>query len=94
MPPPYFNDVWRTQDGIAWELIDAVPWNAESPSQMKCDFDALAAPFGPQGLDAIHTFGGDREIFDPFDPHNYLNVDNDTWAFAPAPEPSAMVLGV
>jgi len=21
MPPPYFNDVWKTQDGIMWELV-------------------------------------------------------------------------
>jgi hypothetical protein len=27
------------------------------------------------------TFGGDRETFNPFDPVNYLRVDNDVWEY-------------
>ena len=28
-PPPYFNDVWRTRDGINWELVTAsAGWDA------------------------------------------------------------------
>jgi len=139
-PPPYFNDVWRTRDGINWELVTASagwdprpghtcdvlrntmvcfggfgqstdpsdpfkpsnpmdvwvsrnganwtqvsdsPWNAESPADVKYDYDTIVAPAGPEGRGlAIYTFGGDRETFDFFDPTQWLNVDNDVWRFA------------
>ena len=75
-------DVWISANGADWELVSESPWNADSPEQIKYDFDALVlegrgAGRGP----AIYTFGGDRETFDFTDPLNYLNVDNDVWRF-------------
>jgi hypothetical protein len=139
-PPPYFNDVWRTRDGISWELVtesadwqprpghtcDVLrntivcfggfgqstdpgdpfkpsnpmdvwvstdgadwtrvsdsPWNAESPADVKYDYDTIVAPAGREGRGrAIYTFGGDRETFDFFDPAQWLNVDNDVWQYS------------
>ena len=51
-----------------------------------------SSPAGLDGTDGIYTFGGDRETFNPFDPLNFQNVDNDVWSFALVPEPSALVL--
>lgn len=138
-PPPYYNDVWRTRDGVEWQLVtdsadwdprpghtcDVLrntivcfggfgqstdpsdpfkpsnpmdlwvskdganwlqvsdsPWNAESPADIKYDYDTIVAPAGRDGRGrAIYTFGGDRETFDFFDPLQWLNVDNDVWRF-------------
>ena len=74
-------DMWTSKDGADWELLDAKPWNAFSPEEIKYDFDAVAVPqqYGHQPV--IYTFGGDRETFDFTDPANYLRVDNDVWRF-------------
>ena len=35
LDPPYFNDVWRTQNGIDWELVtDNAPWVARPGHQV------------------------------------------------------------
>lgn len=85
-------DMWVSEDGIAWELLETAPWNATGPEQIKYDFDALALENGPGGAGAVYTFGGDRETFNPFDPTNFLNVDNDVWRFAFVPEPSTFLV--
>ena len=137
LDPPYFNDVWRTQNGVDWELVtdDAPwvarpghqvvvaqnrlvlfggfglgpdnginpanpmdiwisnngsnwkkvsdsPWNANNPSEIKYDFDAVVVEGEGNNSDMIFSFGGDRETFNFFDPFNYLNVDNDVWRFS------------
>ncbi len=75
-------DVWVSIDGAEWEQVDDAPWNATSPADIKYDLDALVVDRGPEGGGpAILTFGGDRETFNPFDPVNYLNVDNDVWRY-------------
>jgi hypothetical protein len=87
-------DMWVSEDGVNWELLSATPWNASAPEQIKYDFDALFSSEGPSGAASIYTFGGDRETFNPLDPTNYLNVDNDVWRYSVVPEPttSTMVL--
>ena len=85
-------DMWASEDGINWDLLSAAPWNATMPEQIKYDFDALVLPDGPGGAQSIYTFGGDRETFSPFDPFNYLNVDNDVWRYTFVPEPASLVL--
>ncbi|MGI9428047.1 MAG: Kelch repeat-containing protein [Bythopirellula sp.] len=85
-------DMWVSADGANWELLSDTPWNATSPEQIKYDFDAIALPDGPGGSDSIITVGGDRETFNPFDPFNYLKVDNDVWQYSLVPEPSGLVL--
>jgi hypothetical protein len=85
-------DMWASEDGINWDLLSAAPWNATLPEQIKYDFDALVLPDGPGGAQSIYTFGGDRETFNPIDPFNYLNVDNDVWRYTFVPEPASLVL--
>lgn len=75
-------DVWVSDDGADWTLLDSPPWNAMSPDAIKYDFDIIVT--NPDGIDprpAIYTFGGDRETFDFGDPLNYLRVDSDVWRF-------------
>ncbi len=74
-------DVWISDKGRKWKKISDSPWNAQSPTDIKYDFDALTVR-NRKGGSAIFTFGGDRETFDFSDPFNYLNVDNDVWSFA------------
>ena len=48
--PPYFNDVWRTQDGIDWEpLTYAAPWSARPGHQVVVADDKFVL-FGGFGL--------------------------------------------
>jgi len=76
-------DIWISKNGEDWTQISESPWNAESPEEVKYDFDALVISGGRLGQKpAIFTFGGDRETFDFTDPTNWLNVDNDVWRFS------------
>jgi len=76
-------DVWVSKDGKDWELLKDKPWNAESPADIKYDFDVVVVKGNREHMkDAIYTFGGDRETFDFLDFTNYLNVDNDVWRFS------------
>jgi hypothetical protein len=76
-------DMWSSQDGADWVLLDQTPWNATDPDQVRYDFDSVVAD--RDGGPAILTVGGDRETFDFTDPLNYTRVDDDVWAFsAPA----------
>lgn len=76
-------DIWISKNGEDWTQISESPWNAESPEEVKYDFDALVSSGGRLGQKpAIFTFGGDRETFDFTDPTNWLNVDNDVWRFS------------
>jgi hypothetical protein len=87
-------DMWASPDGAAWQKLPSSPWNAGQPEQIKYDFDSLTVLEGPTGRPAIYTFGGDRETFNPFDPVNYLRVDNDVWRYAPIPEPNGFALAL
>ena len=84
-------DMWSSPNGVTWEMLEQESWNASSPGDVKYDFDALVASTA-DGQDAIYSFGGDRETFNPVDPVNYLNVDNDVWSFSLVPEPSSLSL--
>ena len=76
-------DIWISKNGAEWTQISESPWNAESPEEVKYDFDAIFSSGGRFGQrPAIFTFGGDRETFDFTDPTNWLNVDNDVWRFS------------
>ena len=78
-------DVWVSKEGFSWEQVSDSPWNASSSDEIKYDFDALVLWSWRGGgmRPSILTFGGDRETFNPFDPTNYLRVDNDVWSFSP-----------
>jgi N-acetylneuraminic acid mutarotase len=50
VPPPYFNDVWRTSDGENWEPVTLnAPWSAR-PGHMCVVMDDLIYLFGGFGL--------------------------------------------
>ena len=77
-------DIWVSKTGATWELVSTSPWNAQSPEEIKYDFDAIVIRGSGRGQrPAIFTFGGDRETFDFGDPLNYLRVDNDVWRYSP-----------
>jgi hypothetical protein len=88
-------DVWVSRDGSDWMQVDDAPWNASGPGDIKYDFDALVVRGGPEGLPpTLLTFGGDRETFNPFDPVNWLRVDNDVWQYRMPADVFAMDGGV
>ena len=65
--PPYYNDVWRTQDGANWELVTAdAGWSPRPGHQAHVLHDH------------IYLFGGFGQSQDPADP---LGSDNpmDVW---------------
>lgn len=71
------QDVWTSTDGEDWVQVGDDPWGAQTPEEVRYDFDALV-------LDGeILSFGGDRETFDFGDPENYLRVDDDVYRFGP-----------
>jgi hypothetical protein len=75
-------DVWVSRNGQDWQQVDDAPWNAVSPADVKYDFDALVVSGGRYGRrPTVLTFGGDRETFNPFDPVNFLRIDNDVWEY-------------
>ena len=60
--PPYFNDVWRSQDGITWELVtDSADWAPRPGHQV-----ALAG-------DKFVLFGGFGQSMDPSNPFGSAN---------------------
>jgi len=65
-PPPYFNDVWRTRDGINWELVtESAGWSPR-PGHT-CDvLRARIVCFG--------GFGQSTDQADPFKPSNPMDI--------------------
>ncbi|MDG2032283.1 MAG: dockerin type I domain-containing protein [Phycisphaerales bacterium] len=63
---PYFNDVWRTSDGIEWELLTPdAPWSAR-PGHVVVVADDQFVLFG--------GFGVSPDPTDPFGPGNPMDV--------------------
>jgi hypothetical protein len=93
-------DVQVSRDGIYWAPLDpsgpaSPPWMAETPDDIKYDFDIVVDESGMPKQRTIHTFGGDRETFEflplpmvgsppqpPGDVEPDLRVDNDVWRFS------------
>lgn len=77
--PPYFNDVWRTQDGINWELVTAeAEWQSRPGHQVVLS-DNKFVLFGGFGIDTLN----------PFNPANPIDVwtseDGNTWTLEENP---------
>jgi hypothetical protein len=65
--PPYFNDVWRSQDGITWELVtDSAGWSPRPGHQV-----------GVAGNKFV-LFGGFGQSMNPDDPFGSANP-MDVW---------------
>ena len=65
-PPPYFNDVWRTRDGINWELVTpAAGWSARPGHTCDVLRNTIVC-FG--------GFGQSTNPADPFEPANPMDV--------------------
>jgi len=64
--PPYFNDVWRTQDGANWELVTAsAGWSPRPGHQCVVVLDQFIC-FG--------GFGLSQDPENPFEPSNPVDV--------------------
>jgi hypothetical protein len=77
--PPYFNDVWRTSDGVTWEQVTAAAGWAARPGHQ-------AEVIGGR----IYVFGGFGQSLDPTDPFGAANpmdmwssVDGADWSLVP-----------
>ncbi len=64
--PPYFNDVWRTQDGETWDLVTAsADWTAR-PGHVAVVVEDDIVVFG--------GFGLSTDPSDPFQPSNPIDM--------------------
>jgi hypothetical protein len=97
------SDIWVSKDGANWKQVSDTPWNNNPISNLfvcpppppplspdlicdniRYDFDMLTVAGGKGGMKpSIFTFGGDREVFIPGFPDNYLRVENDVWRYSP-----------
>ncbi len=48
-PPPYFNDVWRTRDGVDWELVTPSAGWSPRPGHTCDELDGAIVCFGGYG---------------------------------------------
>jgi hypothetical protein len=64
--PPYFNDVWRTKDGVQWEPVTAAAGWSPRPGHQCAVVASRIVCFGGFGLSNDPT--------DPFAPGNPLDV--------------------
>ena len=65
-PPPYFNDVWRTKDGVTWELVTPSAGWSPRPGHT-CDvLRQMFVCFG--------GFGQGTDPSNPFEPSNPMDV--------------------
>ena len=76
-------DFWVSRDGARWWELKAPfspPWRAESPDDVKYDFDAVVLRGRHRDrLPTIFVLGGDRERFELPPEENATRVDNDVW---------------
>ncbi|MCH9692075.1 MAG: hypothetical protein K0U59_08465 [Gammaproteobacteria bacterium] len=73
--PPYFNDVWRSPDGLSWQLVtEAAGWSPRPGHQCEKLLDEMIC-FGGFGLSEDPT--------DPFKPSNptdiWVSSDGEKW---------------
>ena len=64
--PPYFNDVWRTQDGENWELVTAAADWVARPGHVAVVVEDDIVVFG--------GFGLSTDPSDPFKPSNPIDM--------------------
>ena len=77
--PPYYNDVWRTLDGVNWELVtDNAPWAAR-PGHQCVIADNQFVLFGGFGLDPNNPFGANNPI------DAWVSQDGLNWEMLAAP---------
>ena len=77
-------DIWVSKNGANWRQVSDSPWDAESPDDIRYDFDMLTVKGGMGGLKpSIFTFGGDRETFILPPEVNFFRVENDVWRYGP-----------
>jgi hypothetical protein len=85
--PPYFNDVWRTRDGVNWQRrTAAAPWVARPGHKCEVLIGSIVC-FGGFGLltnpvDMWITYDGARWAKLPFAPWNATSPDQIRYDFA------------
>ena len=80
--PPYFNDVWRTRDGVAWELVTPAAGWSPRPGHACVVAAFHIVCFGGFGLlqnpvDMWASFDGARWVQLPTPPWNATSPDRD-----------------
>jgi len=81
--PPYFNDVWRSQDGITWELVtDSAAWSPRPGHQVGVAGDnfVLFGGFG-QSMDPGNPFGSDNpmDVWISNNGADWFKISNSPW---------------
>lgn len=79
--PPYYNDVWRTKDGVCWELVTAAaPWSSRPGHQVVVAENHFVL-FGGFGLDLqfdpINNPGKPYVASNPMD--MWVSRDGEKW---------------
>ena len=85
--PPYFNDVWRTRDGVAWELVTPAAGWSPRPGHACVVAAFHIVCFGGFGLlenpvDMWASFDGSRWVRLPTPPWNATSPDQIKYDFA------------
>jgi hypothetical protein len=78
--PPYYNDVWRTKNGVDWELVtDNAPWIARPGHQVVVAQDRLVL-FGGFGLGPdINIAANPKDIWISNKGKNWKKVSDSPW---------------
>jgi len=85
--PPYFNDVWRTRDGVTWELVTPAAGWSPRPGHACVVAAFHIVCFGGFGLlqnpvDMWASFDGARWVRLPTPPWNATSPDQIKYDFA------------
>jgi len=79
--PPYYNDVWRTQNGLDWELVNAsCAWSARPGHQVVVAQNrfVLFGGFGLGPLDGL-THANPMDVWISNNGKVWKNVSNSPW---------------
>lgn len=92
-PPPYFNDVWRTRDGMSWELVtESAGWSPRPGHTCEVLKNTIVC-FGGFGLNEGAFEPGcpnpEDPSCDPFKPSNpmdaWVSRNGADWTMLPGP---------
>ncbi len=81
--PPYFNDVWRTRNGVDWELVTADAEWSPRPGHMAVVLYNHIVLFGGYGLstDPSDPFGSDNpmDVWVSRNGEHWVQISDSPW---------------
>lgn len=79
--PPYFNDVWRTQDGSNWELVTPEASWPSRPGHQVVVADGEFVLFGGFGIDTLNPFvaANPIDVWTSKDGASWVLNENSPW---------------